>query len=190
MCVLRFRRRGTAVLAMASAACIAASSARAQVAAVPAPISPLPAPSIELVHPAPGSTIPSDRPTVFFRYGPGVASDPIEDGSFQLWVDGIERSSGFRVGNGEAWGVASDRPLTPGAHLVIARVCSVRGVCAAANNIVVAVPTAPASPNDSGRPPAARQRADSAHVKRHNHLKQPLTLLGDLVMNIAKLFRR
>jgi len=169
------------------------SAARAQAPASGAPVigsSPR-RPSIQLVQPAPGADIPTDRSTVSYRYVPGEATDPIDDSSFQLWIDGVERTQGFRVGNGEAWGtLGAARQLSPGAHLVIARVCSVRGICAAANDVIVAVPTA-ATPPDDAASTLAKQRAggDSVRVRKHNHWKQPQTLLGDLVSNVVKLFR-
>jgi len=143
-------------------------------------------PSLRLIQPPAGGSVPSDRPTVFYRYSSGEATDPIDDSSFQLWVDGSERTSGFRVGNGEAWGtLGAGKPVSSGTHLVIARVCSVRGICAAANDVVIAVPTA-ATPDDMGRRGA---EPDSLHVRRHNHWKQPQMLIGDLLSNIVKLFR-
>lgn len=145
-------------------------------------------PTLALVQPRAGGTIPCDRPTAFYRYSPGDATDPIDDSSFQLWVDGVERATGFRIGNGEAWGtLAAGKALSPGAHLVIARVCSVRGICAAANDVVIAVPTAAVPPDDSS---SAAQRRRMAGGKKHNHWKQPQTLIGDLVSNVVKLFRR
>jgi hypothetical protein len=128
---------------------------------------------------------------VSYRYQAGEATDPIDDSSFQLWIDGVDRTQGFRVGNGEAWGtLGAGRVLPPGAHLVIARVCSVRGICAAANDVVVAVPTAAAPPSDTvGALAKQRLRTDSLHVRKHNHWKQPQTLIGDLVSTIARLFR-
>ncbi len=144
-------------------------------------------PTVTLVQPTVGGTIPTDRPTAFYRYSPGDATDPIDDGSFQLWVDGVERTLGFRVGNGEAWGKLGEKmSLSPGAHLVIARVCSVRGICAAANDVVIAVPTAAGPPDDSA---SATGRQRIAGAKHHNHWKQPQTLLGDLLSNVVRLFR-
>jgi hypothetical protein len=167
-------------------ALLVASSASAQAAASP----PVP-PQLRLMQPQHGATIPSDRATVFYRYAPGDATDPVDDGSFQVWVDGIERTTGFRIGNGEAWGtLGAGKALSPGAHLVIARVCSVRGICAAANDVVIAVPTAAAPPDDSDRRRTSLSAGDdSLRVRRHNHWKQPQTLLGDLVSNLVKLFR-
>jgi hypothetical protein len=147
------------------------------------------APKLVLVQPPAGTSMPSDRPTVFYRYSSGEPTDPVDDASFQLWMDGVERTSGFRIGNGEAWGsLATTRPLSPGAHLVVARVCSVRGICAAANDVVIAVPTAAAPPDDSRPRSALDQSADSTR-KHHNHLRNPLTLLGDLTGTIARLFK-
>jgi hypothetical protein len=176
--------RSRAACPMIAVLVAATSAARAQAPASGAPVigsSPR-RPSIQLVQPVAGANIPTDRPTVSYRYVPGEATDPIDDSSFQLWIDGVERTQGFRVGNGEAWGtLGAARPLSPGAHLVIARVCSVRGICAAANDVIVAVPTAAALPDDAtGR---------TTQPRKHNHLKQPQTLLGDLVSNVIKLFR-
>jgi hypothetical protein len=172
--------------AVSMAALLVAPSAYAQ-APASTPVGTLRSPQLQLVQPPVGGSLPSDRPTVFYRYGPGDATDPIDDASFQLWVDRTERTSGFRVGNGEAWGrLGAERPLSPGAHLVVARVCSVRGICTAANNVVIAVPTAAAPPDDSA---STLDRSRTARVKRHNHWKQPQTLIGDLVSTIANLFR-
>ena len=182
-----------AVCPLIAALVAVASPAGAQAPASGGPVSGLSPrrPSIQLVQPIAGANIPTDRPTVSYCYVPGEATDPIDDSSFQLWIDGAERTQGFRVGNGEAWGtLGAARPLSPGAHLVIARVCSVRGICAAANDVIVAVPTAAAPPDDTASA-LARQRAlgDSVRVRKHNHWKQPQTLLGDLVSNVVKLFR-
>lgn len=185
------RRRLSAVVSLTTLAVtpLTRSLAQAPPTAPPAIGSPLKPPLLQLVQPPPGSTIPSDRPTVFYRYSPGDATDPIDDSSFQLWIDGIERTSGFRVGNGEAWGrLGEGQTLSPGAHLVIARVCSVRSICSAANDVVIAVPTAAVPAADVG---AANRRVarDSVRVRRHQRWKQPQTLLGDLLSNVVKLFR-
>jgi hypothetical protein len=178
------------------------------------------APSLQLVQPSSGGSVPSDRPVVFFRYWPGELTDPVDDASFQVWVDGAERTSRFRIGNGEAWGTlgaasiasvrdtsggggstprgasavgaASVAQLAAGAHLVIARVCSVRGLCMASHDVVIAVPTAAVPPDADAVRATAPEAAQptKARTKRHNHLKQPLTLLSDLVSGVAKLFGR
>ena len=206
-----------AMLAALASTMLLARTARAQQSlSVPA----MRAPVLQLVQPSSGGSVPTDRPVVFFRYGPGEPTDPIDDASFQVWVDGAERTARFRIGNGEAWGTlaaasntsgldstsrasaAADArsQLTAGAHLVTARVCSVRGVCSTAHDILTAMPVA-ATPDESPST-GPRQRStvdriaagssDSARVerrKRHSHLKQPLTLVGDLVRVVGKLFR-
>ena len=191
----RLSRSAAAFLAGIGVALCTSSSSGAQ---QPPPSSALHPPIITLAQPPAGGNIPNDRATVFFRYGPGDASDPIDDASFQVWLDGVERTLGFRVGNGEAWGTlgaasagqgnatgAPARPLVPGAHLVTARVCSVRGICASSNEVVVAVPTA-ALPDDD---PSMLGQRRTARINKHNHWKQPQTLIGDLVSSVAKLFR-
>ena len=200
-----------------------ARTARAQ---QPLSVPAMRAPVLQLVQPSSGGTVPTDRPTVFFRYGPGEPTDPIDDASFQVWVDGAERTARFRIGNGEAWGTlaaasstsgpdstshasaphgaiaaaSAKAQLTAGAHLVTARVCSVRGVCSTTNDILTAMPVAPAPSDDAQtgvRKGLSLDRmatgvSDTSRAerrKRHSHLKQPLTLVGDLVDVVGKLFR-
>lgn len=121
--------RETLVLAAALASATVASL-RAQ--APPASAVPL----IELAQPAPGATVPRDKPVVLFRFSAADPSDPIDAGSFAVTVDGENRTSLFRLTAAEAWG-----PLAPptedgaldiaqGVHRIAARICSVRGVCA------------------------------------------------------------
>ena len=182
------RRHRLSTAASLSALIVGSVGSVAGAQSAPAPAASVRPPQLQLVQPARGATLPSDRPTVFYRYAPGEPTDPLDDASFRLWIDGVDRSSGVRVGNGEAWGtLGSGRPLSPGAHLVIARVCSVRGICAAANDVVIAVPTAAVPPDDSS---SAAQRRRMAGGKKHNHWKQQQTLIGDLVSNVVKLFRR
>lgn len=130
-------------------------------------------PTLDLVQPPPNGSVPADRAMLGFRYAPGDPADPIDDASFRVWLDGAERTAGFRAGNGEVWGTlagassgsraresgaaagasgaaasAPPRPIAPGAHLVIARICTLRGSCTQTTEIVTALPT-PASPDDS-----------------------------------------
>jgi hypothetical protein len=97
-------------------------------------------PRLMLAYPAPGVSVPSDRPTVVFRYASDEGSDPLDLRTFVVWVDGADRTSHFRVTADAAWG-----PITSGdgqgvhAHNVRARICTVRGACADLSAIVTVV---------------------------------------------------
>jgi hypothetical protein len=112
-----------------------------------------------LVQPAGGGTVPQDKPVVVFRFAQGEAGDPVDARSFVVTVDGQDRTALFQVSvaSAEAWGPLAPVAAPPaqpdfalalpaGAHEVTARVCSVRGVCAMASAVVVAVPQSAASP--------------------------------------------
>jgi hypothetical protein len=90
-------------------------------------------PSILLAYPANGGAVPADKPLIVFRFAPADGNDPIDPTAFRAAVDGIDRTSHFRITPAEAWGQLADAAavpsLTPGSHLISARVCSVRGVC-------------------------------------------------------------
>jgi hypothetical protein len=90
-------------------------------------------PSIVLAYPASGGALPVDKALVVFHFRAGEGGDPIDPTAFRATVDGIDRTVHFRVTPTEAWGQIADSSappgLTPGAHLVGARVCSTRGVC-------------------------------------------------------------
>ena len=101
------------------------------------------APSVVLAYPARGAPLPADKPVVLFRFAPREAGDDIDVTSFKATVDGVDRTSRFRVTSDEAWGTLGDSVggssgsvetrLTPGPHVVSARVCSVRGACGSVN---------------------------------------------------------
>lgn len=90
-------------------------------------------PSIVLAYPASNGALPADKPLIVFRFAAGDSNDPIDPTAFRATVDGIDRTSHFRVTSTEAWAQLADSSatpgLTPGSHLVGARVCSVRGAC-------------------------------------------------------------
>ena len=90
-------------------------------------------PSIELAYPASGGALPADKALIVFRFEAGEANDPIDPSAFRATVDGIDHTSRFRVTPTEAWGQLADSSatpgLTPGSHVVGARVCSTRGAC-------------------------------------------------------------
>jgi len=90
-------------------------------------------PSIVLAYPASDGALPADKPLIVFRFAAGDSNDPIDPTAFRATVDGVDRTSHFRVTPTEAWGQLTDSSatpsLTPGPHLVGARVCSVRGAC-------------------------------------------------------------
>jgi hypothetical protein len=105
-------------------------------------------PRLTLAYPAPGVSVPSERPTVVFHYESGEASDPLDLRSFMVWVGGADRTDHFRATADAAWG-----PIISGggegvrAHTVRARVCTVRGVCAEISTVVTVVALA-ATKND------------------------------------------
>lgn len=108
-------------------------------------------PTLALVQPAPGASVPIDRPILMFRFGPGVPTDLIDARSFSVAVDGHDRSALFQVAPSEAWGpmaalTASQQPALPaGPHQVAARICSVRGLCSEVIAVVNAAPPATAA---------------------------------------------
>jgi hypothetical protein len=107
-------------------------------------------PAIALVQPVlpPAGTgsVPLDRPAVVFRFAVGEADDPLDTRSLVVAVDGADRTALFQATPDQAWGrLASEEQLrrgelTTGAHRVIARICSTRGVCATAEAQVLVVP--------------------------------------------------
>ena len=141
-------------LAAVATLSVIASTARAGGAQQPATPPPAAAteyskPTLALVQPAPGASVPIDRPILVFRFGPGVPTDVIDARSFSVAIDGQDRSALFQVAPGEAWGpmsapAADQQPaLTVGPHQVAARICSVRGLCTEVVAVVNA--TAPAT---------------------------------------------
>lgn len=95
-----------------------------------------PSPQLVLAYPAPGVSVPGDNPSVIFRYA-SAAGDPLDLRSFTVMVDGVDRTSHFRVTADAAWGrIADGDAAGVVAHDVRARICSVRGVCVGAEGIV------------------------------------------------------
>jgi hypothetical protein len=95
-------------------------------------------PAIVLAYPDAATTLPSDRPVVLLRFAPREVDDPIDPRSFRATIDGVDRTTSFRVSDHEAWGtLASGAPndlaeaTTSGSHTLGVRVCSVRGACGA-----------------------------------------------------------
>ena len=96
-------------------------------------------PRLALVHPAPGVSIPGDNATVIFQYG-STHTDPLDFRSFTVAVDGVDRTSHFRVTANAAWGtIVGGDVVGLRAHDVRARICSIRGVCTSVNAIVPVV---------------------------------------------------
>ena len=86
------------------------------------------APILVLSYPAPGVSVPGDNATVVFRYAMDDASDPLDLRSFRITVDGVDRTSHFRVTADAAWGaIAHGGDAGLRAHDVRARVCTIRG---------------------------------------------------------------
>jgi hypothetical protein len=96
-------------------------------------------PAVVLAYPARGATLPADKAVVLFRFAPREADDPVDPASFKATVDGIDRTTQFRVTSSEAWGTLGDTAtargnagtttVATGPHNVAVRVCSVRGAC-------------------------------------------------------------
>lgn len=70
---------------------------------------------------------------VVFRFAAGDSTDPVDTRSFAVVIDGKDRSSLFQAAGETAWGPLASREesssLSVGAHLVNARICSIRGTC-------------------------------------------------------------
>jgi hypothetical protein len=107
-------------------------------------------PRLVLAYPAPGVTVPADHATVVFQYA-SIDADPLDLRSFRVTVDGIDRTSHFRVTASAAWGTIAGGDATGmRAHHVRARICSIRGICANTDAIVtVAGSPVPAKPSQS-----------------------------------------
>jgi hypothetical protein len=71
-------------------------------------------PAVVLAYPARGATLPADKAVVLFRFAPREADDPIDPTSFRATVDGIDRTTQFRVTSGEAWGTLGDTATARG----------------------------------------------------------------------------
>ena len=104
------------------------------------------APAVVLAYPERGALLPADKAVVLLRFAPREAGDDIDVTSFKATVDGVDRTSRFRVTSDEAWGTLGDSVsgatgsvetrLTSGPHTVSARVCTVRGACGALSVVV------------------------------------------------------
>lgn len=157
------RRRPLAAVVTLSAIASISREAGAQQPATPPPAAATEygKPTLALVQPAPGASVPIDRPILVFRFGPGVPTDLIDARSFSVSVDGQDRSALFQVATTEAWGsmasppLDSQTPLGVGSHQVAARICSVRGLCtevvALVNATAPAAIAAPAATSDRKR---------------------------------------
>jgi hypothetical protein len=127
----------------------------------PVALTPYRPPALALVQPAAGGSVPQDRPVVVFRFAPGEPNDPTDPESFAVTVDGEDRVSLFQISSNEAWGpLAASRDgggpsISVGAHQVVARLCSERGVCA---EVVTTVTVAPAA-TASDKPVEERRKA-------------------------------
>lgn len=124
-------RRGTATVGVS----LIAASCTAISPHVRGPV-PYHAPSIVVAYPERGASLPADKPFVVLRFAPGEADDPIDVASFRATVDDADRTTLFRVSEAQAWGRLGDTlasggagGVTPGQHVVSARVCSTRGAC-------------------------------------------------------------
>ena len=94
-------------------------------------------PTLILSYPTPGVSVPGDNATVVFRYATDDAGDPLDLRSFRITVDGVDRTSHFRVTADAAWGsIAQGVEAGLRAHDVRARVCTTRGVCAELSAVV------------------------------------------------------
>lgn len=153
-------RRIARAAVVAAAASTVTAVAAAQVPTAPADTAKsYRSPSIILVQPAPERGIPADRPVVVFRFAQWEADDPVDATSLRVWVDGEDRSRSFQLANGEARGSLASRLtsgdsattagnpalVTPGVRLVVARLCSTRGVCGEARAPVTVLPAVDAA---------------------------------------------
>ena len=108
-------------------------------------LAPYRAPVLALVQPVTG-TVTQDKPVVVFRFATGEADDPLDVGSFVVAVDGTDRTALFHTTAVQAWGpLASETQLArgelaAGTHRVVARICSTRGACSAAEATLLVLP--------------------------------------------------
>jgi hypothetical protein len=125
----------------AAAMCVAVLGSPPAHSAAPAMLHQYRAPSIAMVQPGAGGAIPQDRPVVVFRFAPGEPGDPIDAASFTVMLDGEDRTAGFHISSSEGWGSLAVRTresaLPLGSHSLEARICSVRGACAATSTAIV-----------------------------------------------------
>jgi len=132
-------------------------------------------PAIVLAYPGRGATLPADRAVVLFRFAPREPDDPIDVSSFKATVDGVDRTTRFRVTSAEAWGTLGDTTaasapgavITAGPHTLGARVCSARGACGA---LTVVVDVRPWEWALESQKLAAELRPRSHHLTRQTTL--------------------
>jgi hypothetical protein len=110
------------------------------------------APTLVLSYPAPGVSVPGDNATVVFRYAVDDAIDPLDLRSFRITVDGVDRTSHFRVTADAAWGaIAQDVEAGVRAYDVRACVCTIRGVCAELSAVVTVLSAPRVAKLEGGR---------------------------------------
>lgn len=130
MSCARFFRFPTIAAGLAAAASTSCATLRAAARGVTVEFRP---PSIVLAYPAGGVALPADKPLVVFRFQVGQRDDPIDPRAFRATLDGVDHTARFRITATEAWGQLGDSAaapgLSPGTHLIGARVCSARGAC-------------------------------------------------------------
>jgi hypothetical protein len=140
-------RRSAHIVAASLIALAIAHTAPAQQPAPPALPSYHP-PLLALVQPAADGSVPQDRPIIVFRFAPGDSTDPVDARSFAITVDGKDRSAGFQAARDMVWGALTPpdaaAALGAGAHMLVARICSIRGSCGevTASVTITAAPTA------------------------------------------------
>lgn len=127
------------------------------------PLAPYRPPAIALVQPVDGGTVYQDKPVIVLRFAAGEPVDPIDLDSFAVTVDGIDRSPLFQRAAAEAWGalgpLSGADSVVPGARRVSARICSVRGACAAVQATVNVLPAPlPMTPEAASPARAAASR--------------------------------
>ena len=159
--VIRVRGGMIALLAFTSTVVRAVPLVAQSVNADSTPVTaPYRTPQIALVQPAPAAALEQSNPAVVFRIAQGDSSDALDLTSFEVAIDGADRTPQFHVDSTEAWG-SLDPPTKPdtagraetlalGAHLLTARICSVRRICADIRAAVRVVSTASA-PSDPHR---------------------------------------
>lgn len=115
-------------------------------------------PVLALAQPGNGGSVPQDRPVIVFRFAPGDSSDPVDARSFTITVDGKDRSAGFQAAHDMVWGALAPPDealgLSPGAHSITARICSIRGSCGEVSATVTVV----ASAAEASGPAMSRKR--------------------------------
>jgi len=99
-------------------------------------------PMITVAQPADGVALPDDKPVAVFRFASGELLDQLDALSFSVTVDGNDRTSLFRLTQGEAWGPLAEASelLSAGQHEVRARICTAHGACGVAKATVNVVP--------------------------------------------------